>query len=877
MIHLKRFNPFFAVQRIFSEQNLSFLRENRKLFTQSIVTILSIGLGAWFISNEKNELARVSTVLFSAQWQLVLLGIGITVCYIILQGQMYVASFASIRHRISLWSAIILFLKRNLISVFLPAGGVSSLAFFTGDIEKKGIKKSQINFASMVYGFVGILSIVVVGIPVFIYALLVENVGSKEWLALGSVIFLILFFYSVYHSILHKGIIFKLIIRYFPSFEVILEDIQNNRIERKHFLLTLFYSVLIEFSGIAHLYIAMMALQYSPSLFAAFLGYIISVIFLIISPFLRGLGWIEVSMVFILIRVGFSNVSAIAITFLYRFFEFWLPLLAGVVSFMMKINKLLMRIVPALLLLSLGIVNIVSVLTPAVAERVQWLKHFLPVDAMIVSNYFVLVLGLFLLVTASFMLKGLKIAWWFALILSVISMIANLTKAVDYEEATLAFFVIVGLIMTKKDYYVQNSPRLRSVGIQTAFLSIIAVLIYSIVGFYYLDKRHFNVDFSFWESVKYSLQNFFLIGNSDLIPLSRFANKFLLSINVSGFITLSFLVYTLIRPYIFRDTATPEELEKPKDLVSSYGKSSLDYFKTYEDKMIFNPEEINAFISYRTSGNFAVVLENPVASDEYQMKECINMFDKYCYERGLKSFYYRVPEDSLPVYKNLRKKVMFIGQEGVVDLNTFSLEGGSKKSIRNAISKVKDRGFTCHVHQPPIKDGLLQKIKSVSDEWLEETGRNEILFSQGMFLWNELKQQTLFTVENSEEKIIAFLNVIPDYAKGEGTYDLLRKTSDAPNGVMDYILIELFWYLKSQGYSAVNLGFAPLSGLNDPHTFSEKSMKFAYEKIRGFSQYKGLREYKEKFVTTWYNKYLVYDHDYDLLQIPRALNKVIKP
>jgi phosphatidylglycerol lysyltransferase len=54
-------------------------------------------------------------------------------------------------------------------------------------------------------------------------------------------------------------------------------------------------------------------------------------------------------------------------------------------------------------------------------------------------------------------------------------------------------------------------------------------------------------------------------------------------------------------------------------------------------------------------------------------------------------------------------------------------------------------------------------------------------------------------------------------------------------------------------------------------------MKFAYEKIRSFSQYKGQRDYKEKFSPVWHDKYLVYDNDYDLLQIPAALVKVIKP
>ncbi len=160
---------------------------------------------------------------------------------------------------------------------------------------------------------------------------------------------------------------------------------------------------------------------------------------------------------------------------------------------------------------------------------------------------------------------------------------------------------------------------------------------------------------------------------------------------------------------------------------------------------------------------------------------------------------------------------------------------------------------------------------------MSDTGRKEIIFSQGMFAWEELKQQTIITVENAEEKIIAFLNIIPDYAKGEATYDLMRKTKDAPNGVMDFIMIELFNYLKSQNFSYVNLGFAPISGMNDPHTFTERSMKFAYEKIKSFSHFKGMREYKEKFEPVWYNKYLIYQDDYDLLQVPAVLSKVIKP
>lgn len=877
MFSTKVKRPFLFIGQFLKERSLPFILENSKLLAQAIFTILSIGVGIWFIIHEHTQLVEVKHLLLTANWQFVLAGITLTMGYILLQGLMYVASFASIRHRISLISAVVLFLKRNLISIFLPAGGISSLAFFTDEIEKKGITKSQIHFASTVYGFVGILSVIVVAIPIFIYSLIAGGLGSKEWIAFFAVLILIIAIYVAYRSVIKKGLFYRWLVRTFSFFEVFLVDIRDNRISQKQFMVTLFYSVLIEITGIAHLYIAMLALGYTPSLFAAFVGYVISVILLIVSPLLRGLGAIELSMGVILYNFGYTEIEAFAITLLYRFFEFWLPLFAGILSFLMKINKLLMRIIPALLLLSLGIINIVSVLTPAISERVHWLKDFLPIDAIIVSNYFVLVLGLFLLVTASFMLKGLKMAWWFAFFLSFVSMIGNLTKAVDYEEAIAAFLVILVLLFTKKDYYVKNNPRLRTVGIQTAILSILAVLVYSVIGFYYLDKKHFNIDFSLVQSIQYAIENYLLIGSNDLIPLDNFAKKFILSINISGFLTFGFLIYTLIRPYIFKNYPTPLELERPLKLVHQFGKSALDYFKTYQDKMIFEPEGLNAFISYRPAGNFAVVLENPVAENSEQMKQGIEQFDRFCFEVGLKSIYYRVPEDDLDIYKSLKKKVMFLGQEGLVDLQNFSLEGGSKKSIRNALSKVKDRGYKSNIHTPPIKDGLLQKIKSVSDEWLEDTARSEIVFSQGMFVWEELKQQTLITVENSEEKIVAFLNIIPDFASGEGTYDLVRKTCDAPNGVMDFLIVELFQYLKSQGYLYANMGFAPMSGLNDPHTFKEKSMKFAYEKIRGFSQYKGLREYKEKFVTVWNNKYLIYEHDYDLIQIPGALIKVIKP
>jgi phosphatidylglycerol lysyltransferase len=200
---------------------------------------------------------------------------------------------------------------------------------------------------------------------------------------------------------------------------------------------------------------------------------------------------------------------------------------------------------------------------------------------------------------------------------------------------------------------------------------------------------------------------------------------------------------------------------------------------------------------------------------------------------------------------------------------------GARKNP-SACNKSQENGYFPRLHFPPVKEGVLQKIKTVSAEWLEENEIKEMVFSQGLFNIPELQNQLIITIENHEEKVLAFLNLVPDYAKGEMTYDLIRKSKDAPNGIVDFLMVETIKYLMSRGHRYFNLGFAPMSGIEKGRDFPEKSIKFAYEKIRSFSTFKGLRDFKDKYEPDWKNRYIIYDHHYDLFNIPSILGKVVK-
>jgi len=53
-------------------------------------------------------------------------------------------------------------------------------------------------------------------------------------------------------------------------------------------------------------------------------------------------------------------------------------------------------------------------------------------------------------------------------------------------------------------------------------------------------------------------------------------------------------------------------------------------------------------------------------------------FDKHCHKMSLKTAYYRVDETGISYFNYLKKRKLLIGQEAVLELDKFTLEGEKK-------------------------------------------------------------------------------------------------------------------------------------------------------------------------------------------------------
>jgi len=305
-----------------------------KLYWREILAVLMILLAFIFFRNERKELLQIVPNIENADGRWLAAGVAVTILYILLQSGMYVTSFLSIRLSLKWLDAIELFLKRNLLSIFLPAGGVSALAYTPSQLRKREFNKTQIHQASGLYAFAGLFTVFLVGLPVIVlFALSPGKHLKSAWIGLTLVICTLAVIAWVAKSLRAKSKLYRMVESKFPKIAPFIDELFAANVNTKKYAGTISFSTGVEISGMFHIYIAMLALGLPASFTVAAIAYIVSVLLMITSPFLRGLGAVELSLVYILEMYGYSTVQALSITVLYRLFEFWLPMAFGILAY----------------------------------------------------------------------------------------------------------------------------------------------------------------------------------------------------------------------------------------------------------------------------------------------------------------------------------------------------------------------------------------------------------------------------------------------------------------------------------------------------------------------------------------------------------------
>ncbi|HWR54795.1 MAG TPA: phosphatidylglycerol lysyltransferase domain-containing protein [Bryobacteraceae bacterium] len=526
-----------------------------------------------------------------------------------------------------------------------------------------------------------------------------------------------------------------------------------------------------------------------------------------------------------------------------------------------------------LITLGSGLLNLESVIGPALPERYRLVRETFPLEFIRASRFITLVTGFALVIVSINIRKRKKRAWQAATFLAASSVVFHLTKGLDYEEATVSAILLALLWWARRAFTVRSGApdwRSRLLGLTVAGALAAG---YGVAGFWLLEPREFGLDFTIGDAIR---RTFLILTFADpgLAPKTHYAVWFLNSLHVMMASAVGYSCWQMFRPALYRFHTYPHERQRAAGLVAAHGRSTLDFFKVWPDKSFFFTPGETAFVAYRVANGFAVVLGDPVGPEE-EAAAAIAGFRQYCEERDWGVAFYQAMPDFMTLYRAAGFNKLKIGDDAIVDLDRFTIEGKRGKEFRSKVNQFERVGTRTKYYEPPIDAGVLAALREVSDDWLRIPGRRERGFTLGSFEEDYLRRTPIMTAEAADGRVLAFLNVIPG-GPGESTCDLMRRRSDAPNGIMDYLFVKMFQLAKERGYRKFNLGMAPMSGFQEREEASaqERAVHAFFQHLNFLFSYKGLRAYKAKFATNWEPRFVYYHNVLDLPRLALALGKV---
>jgi phosphatidylglycerol lysyltransferase len=631
-------------------------------------------------------------------------------------------------------------------------------------------------------------------------------------------------------------------------------------------LLTLAAAITAHAVDIASLYAVGLAFGADLTLGSTVAAFAVGVLFWIVSVTPQGIGLVEGAMSLVLTSLGTDPKAAVAIALAFRGFTFWLPLALGYVAIrrmpwarpqaVARARPAGLRAV-ATLTAVMGIVNVVSAVTPSLRGRLHQLAEVLPLQVGYAGHLAAALAGFALLLVSGGLRRQKRAAWVLAMVVLTASVVSHLLKGLDYEEAVLSIGLIVWLSLARGRFHAGSDPATIQRSLTVVAGAVVFTVFYGATGFYLLD-RHYAEHYGIWAAVEQTLVMFTSFQDPGLHPITGFGRWFADSIYAVAAGTLSYALLGLLRPVVMRQPATHEERERARRIVEAHGRSSLARFALLPDKA-YHFSAAGSVTAYAVRGRIALALGDPIGPPE-DAAAAIAEFASYCALHDWSPAYYETQPDYLEHYAAAGLSALCIGHEAVVPTAGFTLEGKAGRALRNPVNTLTRKGYTVEAHARPHDDGLLDELQSVSDEWLTLKHGSEKRFALGWFDDEYIGTCTVLAVHGPDGLVAAFANVVTEYQRNEVTVDLMRHRRSVENGTMDLLFVRLIEWARDRGHEGFNLGLAPLAGVGDEAHDPplERVLHFIYEHINQFYSFRGLHAYKEKFRPEWSPRFLIY-------------------
>lgn len=522
----------------------------------------------------------------------------------------------------------------------------------------------------------------------------------------------------------------------------------------------------------------------------------------------------------------------------------------------------------------LGVLTVVSALLPPDRARLRELTGLLPYRATATATAVAAALGVLLLYLAGGLRRRKHRSWVATVAVTLVVAVSHLAKGLDVEEAAASVAVLVALLVARREFRAEGDPTGRGVAVRR-FLQLTALG----TGLGMLLLRAYGDRVVGAPSLGAQLRHV-LLGLVGLTGPVRFGSDRAADVVSAtlfglGLLTVAVTAYFLLRSAQPAAALAAEDETRLRALLDRHGgHDSLGYFALRRDKAVVWSPSGKAAVAYRVLHGVLLASGDPVGDPEAwpgAIGATLELARRHAWTPAVIGAGRR----GATVWTRHGLSAYELGDEAVLDVATFTVEGRAMRGVRQAVSRVDRAGVTTEVRRTgALAASEVAELAAAATAWRD--GGVERGYSMALSRLGDPADPdcVVVTARRPDGSLCGLLHLVPWGPDGL-SLDLMRRARDADNGMTEFLVVALARAAGDLGVRRLSLNFAVLrAALERGEQLGAGPVARAWRALllvaSRWWQIESLYRFNAKFRPEWTPRYLCYPSARDLPRVALA-------
>jgi lysyl-tRNA synthetase class 2 len=453
------------------------------------------------------------------------------------------------------------------------------------------------------------------------------------------------------------------------------------------------------------------------------------------------------------------------------------------------------------------------------------------------------------------------------------SIVIHLVHYPHIGRAVVTAALLAVLVFYRREFYAVGDPRTR-----WRALVVLGGLVLADIAIglsFIMLARGLSSGYSVMQRVQSVIYGLFGFSGPVQFGPEGHGDLFGLLTSALGIFTLITAAYMFLRPAEPAGRLSGQDAARIRELLDRHGEQdSLGYFTLRDDKSIMWSPTGKSCIGYRVLSGVMLAAGDPIGDPEAWPGAIHAFLDEAarhawvpavmgCGELGAEVW---CREGDLTALE--------LGDEAIVDVAGFSLEGRAMRNVRQMVSRVCRHGYVAGFHRTgDMPRAELDSLIRQADSWRGSPTERGFSMALGRVGGGDDGRCVIVTA--TENGVLrAILHFVPWGPDGL-SLDLMRRDRAAQPGLNDFLIVETIKHAHELGVRRISLNFAAFrSALERGERIGAGPVLRAWRRILLFMsrwfQIESLYKFNAKFNPDWVPRFMVFPSTRDTPRIGLA-------